>query len=502
MKGELILSNNLEYPFEKFSITLTNYDFGFELYIDEEESLEQQLKQKQLFETVIDYYIRHLESEDDTETEITTYKEIRENIDNFLDYIEYICINLSGVDVISFINNNSIFKNKKIVLPICFDVGEYDKIKQLAEQYKDHKDNLYVKLVGDQGYITISECLNTISKIRQYAEKIKSLNLSLMETIMYTYDQVRNKVYKQEEKNESALESRDLSSVLSGDKIVCVGYANIFRALLRYMNIDCYNVRLVMKNPNIKEGHERNIIYVKDEKYDIDGVYYFDVTWDSKRQNENNEFLNRYKFFAKTRKEMTTMEKDIYNYEECPYFSNDLVNDIKQVLETENLEDLNSKYAQSLNYMSLLATGKRLIDRSRLIPILPNYNQFDRKKLLENLSKIEEKFNKPISAEVYIKLLNNVRKIEYYENSRFYPYTIDVIYETYRRSGWKFARHYYDSFERFLINISGEETINENRNETQKDFINYFKEQEIMTEIKQVQLTKVLQKSLIDRIKP
>ena len=56
------------------------------------------------------------------------------------------------------------------------------------------------------------------------------------------------------------MNSRNLSSSLLGDKIVCVGYAVIFKTLLQMLEIDCKDIYLL---PIDKEsGHARNLIYV------------------------------------------------------------------------------------------------------------------------------------------------------------------------------------------------------------------------------------------------
>ena len=47
---------------------------------------------------------------------------------------------------------------------------------------------------------------------------------------MYAYDMVRDKIYAEVDENDDKMISRNLSTALLGDKIVCLGYANVFKA--------------------------------------------------------------------------------------------------------------------------------------------------------------------------------------------------------------------------------------------------------------------------------
>ncbi|UKI57555.1 MAG: hypothetical protein L6V81_09640 [Clostridium sp.] len=74
----------------------------------------------------------------------------------------------------------------------------------------------------------------TIDAIDEIVKKqLEKHNLSTLEEIMYAYDLVREKVYTRELDTESDRISRDLSSVLFGDKIVCAGYVAIFNSVLK-----------------------------------------------------------------------------------------------------------------------------------------------------------------------------------------------------------------------------------------------------------------------------
>lgn len=168
------------------------------------------------------------------------------------------------------------WKQKKIVFN---DFLELDPtlVNEISSAFGNETSNIYFNLIGNSELITFDEYKATIDKISTMINEIEKYNFSPMEKIMYVYDIVRNKIYIEVDENEDKMLSRNLSSSLLGDKIVCVGYAKIFRTLLQKLGITCKE--LYLHHPDRKGGHARNVIYVKDEKYDIDGVYYFDPTW-------------------------------------------------------------------------------------------------------------------------------------------------------------------------------------------------------------------------------
>lgn len=95
---------------------------------------------------------------------------------------------------------------------------------------------------------------------------------------MYVYDIVKYRIYNKDEDN--YLNNRDLDKVTSGNTIVCSGFSNLFNAIL--MSLDIKAMPLISKTAN----HQRSIVYVNDSKYDIDGIYVFDPTWDCRKESE------------------------------------------------------------------------------------------------------------------------------------------------------------------------------------------------------------------------
>lgn len=487
MKGELILVDSVFSDIDEFEIKDSVHDFCLSIYVDDDKTLEMQLKNRKSFDYCMNYSRKFREQNgsinEDEEKEI---QYIEEHFDSLLDSVEYIMLNFSEQNKKDFIMKNPIVLSKKIVLDDTLEIFDYDKIMELMDEYEDIIDKVYVTLAGNLNYVSLLDCYKTICTIKKQADDIKNLNLSPMETIMYVYDQVRNRLYEFETKDEPSFKSRDLTEVMFGDKIVCAGYANIFCAILCYLGFNNRVVLLTHKN-DIESGHARNVVYVKDPKYDIDGVYYFDPTWDRKRTNSDNSYLYKYSYFAKTRK---FMDDSNFDFEDSsfPIYSTDMYEKVKGIIEEGNYEKL-YPYVSSLNYMSRLVGQGMLIERTKVVAISPYYGQFDTELFLKKFEEIFSKFNNELSAETLIKLLNNVRKIEYYQNPEWYPYSFNDIYKTFMESKWEFSDIHLDLRTKMLRAIFGDET---QEIEPIDNYVNYAHENKLFEDIQQVRLSKVL----------
>ena len=61
--------------------------------------------------------------------------------------------------------------------------------------------------------------------------------------------------------------SSNLNQIINGDKIVCVGYANLINYLLN--NLDIKNECIITYNKEKKVGHQRNYLYLEDKPKSI-----------------------------------------------------------------------------------------------------------------------------------------------------------------------------------------------------------------------------------------
>lgn len=412
------------------------HDCGFELTmcIDKDLKFKNQIKKEK---KILKSLKKTIEVEEDlgylTNEKVNEYAFIKRNVENLFDFTDYIIINFEDTNIYDYIINNPVLLNKKILLSNKLEISDYDKLLELMNEFQGLHDKIYVMLDGNMEPVNLIDCSKTMNEIKKQSEEIKKLNLSKMEAIMYTYDKVRNRVYKEESIGEDEVKSRDITKVLFGDKIVCAGYAGLFKALLHYQGINCVKINIYDKD-DCDMGHARNIIYIKDEKYNIDGIYIFDPTWDSKRREGSNSYLNSYKYFAKTK---DYMDKNDNNSFDCDFFfdiNENTMDEIKRVLESGYSSEL-IEYTRKINTISRLVLG---------VPLIHLYSMF-RKKLnvdsvIEEFKLICDKFDKEIPAETMLDLLNNVRKVEYYTNPNWYPYNVKDLLRTLYNSDWNFEK--------------------------------------------------------------
>ncbi len=168
-----------------------------------------------------------------------------------------------------------------------------------------------------------------------------------------------------------------------------------------------------------------------------DGVYYFDPTWDSKESENDNSYLFSYRYFAMTKPAMDLMDKGRLIDRVFPCFSDDIAYKFEEIIK-EGLEKVPEEMIKSINYMSSLVYNKQLIDKTRYIlyrqGIIKSLLEVNTDEVIEELIPLVEYFNKPLSANILLKVLYNVRKQQYYAN----PFGLNEFYKTIIESRWCF----------------------------------------------------------------
>ena len=377
-----------------------------------------------------------------------------------IDCIQY--LQKSGKDLLSQITEVRLKLNKKAIewlknskplqeLPILLQMQDLPinniEFNQLMKSY-NNSQNLKLMIEGNKKKITVEEYKKTVLVINEMVSKIKKQNLSPLEQIMYAYDIVRDRVYLKEKEGEGYETSRDLTSVLLGDKIVCVGYANILDKILKCLNIRSQMVHLSNQETGI--GHMRDVVYVNDAKYEIKAIYFLDPTWDSKRDNEDIDFINDYTYFCRTKEEMdalTKRQERTYEYRSFGHFNKDTKKKVLKIANGKEPRIIPGAIVNSLNNIS------KLIDKKDLIDIYTQYNaqdfekysyvqvNIDKLNIKELLNKIDEYttiFCKtPLTAETLFRLLMNVRKVESNDNPEKYPFTMEAIEKAVVKSSYE-----------------------------------------------------------------
>lgn len=148
---------------------------------------------------------------------------------------------------------------------------EYELGQSFVSLYLTEEDDKY----------SLEQTIDAYLKCKEFADSIKNLDATPFEKYLMIYRFVTDRVYKESE--EGLGKSRNLISILNGDDIVCVGYAKLLKYLCNSVGIQCETqVMDVIQNGSKTPGrHQNNIVYLKDDKYGIDGYYYVDACWDS-----------------------------------------------------------------------------------------------------------------------------------------------------------------------------------------------------------------------------
>ena len=172
-----------------------------------------------------------------------------------------------------------------------------NKCKKLEEINNFLIDNYNVELLLrkeaelDRSF-TFQSVINAnrqIDKIVANVKKVKQDNpsMSTFEQFMILYETVTDFIYKEEERYDQ-LNASHWISVINGDAIVCTGYASLMQELAK--RIFKKDELLILENDvdvfdksreDLISAHANNIIFIRDKKYSIKGLFYLDPCWDS-----------------------------------------------------------------------------------------------------------------------------------------------------------------------------------------------------------------------------
>ncbi len=414
-------------------------DYGLELYIHGDEPFEESIKPEKLIKLLKEEYKDCLKDKE-------TFKYTIEAIDKFLEQdLTTIKDHIYGITVecdpkaVEYLKRNESLKRYTLYIDGIFDINheDYDAVYEIFKDYPDA--NLLVD--GNNTMITLDQYGKTVEAIDKIVDFIKKQNVSPLEQCMLAYDLVRDRVYKEEDKNESYETSRDLTSVLFGDKIVCAGFANVFKIVLTNLGIknELYDIT---RKDNKTQGHRRNIAYVKDDKYEAEGVFYFDTTWDCKNDENDISYLNSYRFFAKQKDEIESYS-DKYVDTTFSCFEEGTVFEFEEIVEEKGLRGVPKEMINSLNKVSKFVDDVEVISPLYILGIehpevMPDRSdRFDLEKAMERLIRYNELFFESwLDLDKLIDIWLKVRSIENKIDSVKYPLDRDTLKKVLFHSYW------------------------------------------------------------------
>lgn len=153
----------------------------------------------------------------------------------------------------------------------------YDKMYYLNPVAK--KYNLKVDY-GECIDCTLEEFTAMRETMDWFNSLVREENMSPAETLLAAYDIM--KTFKYNENEEEKNQSRYIHNIVMTDYIVCVGYAKFLKQILTENNIPSSSVSVKCnQDDGTTAGHERTLVKLDDDKYNIHGVFCLDATWDS-----------------------------------------------------------------------------------------------------------------------------------------------------------------------------------------------------------------------------
>ena len=149
----------------------------------------------------------------------------------------------------------------------------------------------------DEAYFNMYELINAHQRINQMVKVVKDNDLSPLEAICFLYYIVCKSFFYQEDED-NPINARSIIGVLNTNKIVCVGYSSLIKAMvdkLENKNLKAETLTIKIIDSDEKEnvmsgyieaggGHMQNVIIIKDDKYQVEGAYILDATYDSKTE--------------------------------------------------------------------------------------------------------------------------------------------------------------------------------------------------------------------------
>ena len=253
----------------------------------------------------------------------------------------------SETDISMFIQCLQKYLNKGYIPRVNVNAEEFDfTISDFEEFIKLEKftdDNgLELKFTDKSESYTLDESLYAFIKSKEFADYVNSTEASPFEKYLMVYRYLTSYIYQ--ENHENYAKSRQLISILNSNDIVCVGYSKLLKYLCNSVGIDCevQNLQIYTKNTDHVGGHQNNIVYIKDEKYGIDGYYYADACWDSIKKNKE-PFL-RYNYALLPLEDAGHFKNKKFNFyrSTAALYGNDVYEDM--LLKSDVCKDVEEKF--------------------------------------------------------------------------------------------------------------------------------------------------------------
>lgn len=297
------------------------------------------------FDPLIGYNAKRTLIEYDTYYDLQNEEELiisKELSDEEIENLKYIRQNKQIIITSNNYQNIQKILDKIIELSLTpqIEITVKDKDKEKFNQTEIFTSNKYDNLNITITNTKLSDYKRFENILYTFVAPIKNKNYSTFEKYIYVYNIAKK--FKEYNASEGRAASRDVYEILFNEYMVCAGFANMFSELLNKVGIPNQTISLsVAVNRNGEDvefgGHGRVYCYLKDPKYQIDGYYTADPTWDN--------FLTEdyYNYLALTSKEVTSDSRKIASNIKQQY------SPISEYLSVDSIEEFYSKINYIIN---------------------------------------------------------------------------------------------------------------------------------------------------------
>lgn len=187
---------------------------------------------------------------------------------------------------------------------VCINVGKMEYLNMDLSRYEKlaKETNLTFDYGAGGNPANLEEFKGLVASLNWYRNLIKEANLSPAEKVMFAFDIIKTFAYN--ESDVSKKDSRYPHRIIETGNIVCVGYCEMLKQILKDMDdikVGDFGVENYDSNGNHLGGHARSIVELDDSKYNIHGMYVMDATWDSFKEelSEVKKYtaLDLYRYF-------------------------------------------------------------------------------------------------------------------------------------------------------------------------------------------------------------
>ena len=357
---------------------------------------------------------------------------------------------------------NSIFEllkkidnlDKKFIFKIT--IKKRSKLEKYLKEY--NLKNIKICIINDLYEYSYNEYIEEEKILDSIIMPIKKANLSPIEKFIAVYNIVKNfKPYK--ENNKDKEQSRYLRYILYNDYIVCVGFSNLLECLLDKVGIKAKRVGVEVDtsyddgfNSNKPEekvvdfsGHERVIVDIDDDKYNVHGLYMTDPTWDN---DLNKDYLNHAlmtfdNMIISRRMFKFSLDSPILTFHSFHEFSQQINYLLEKEIDNESKKNNKKENISVIINNSYFNTANKIIKnlecdkKIKYFKTLLNQckNEIDFENFFTELGHyLLTRINNPIKKEIILKANDKVKKElnkdkiaqnEYDERDRFlFPYEV------------------------------------------------------------------------------